>query len=410
MKQVVHNQCKVESEVGTLKQVVLHRPGRELERMLPEHLSRQLFEDIPWLRRMQEEHDGFAHTLTQEGVEVFYLKDLLQQVFSRRDVRQKFQGELLASGRNCDDRTATFLQEFLENQSVDSFVEFMISGISMEDLGGLKKELSLSDFIHDSHYFYINPVPNLYFMRDPAVVIGEGLALGTMFAPIRKRESEFMKLLWEHHPLLGKGTMNLCYTNQGPHTLEGGDVLVLSADALLVGCSQRTGVAGIELLVKNLFSKDSTIQHILVAQIPSMRAYMHLDTVLTMVDIDKCIVYPGVLEELSLSSVSRGANGAFEYRQEESLEKALSRYLKHSVELIPGGGDDPTVAAREQWNDGMNTLALAPGKVIAYNRNEVTNRLLRKRGVQVLEIEAGELVRGRGGPRCMSMPLKRLEQ
>lgn len=409
MQWSIHNQCKVESEVGTLKQVVLHRPGRELERMWPENLSHQLFEDIPWLHRMQEEHDGFARTLTREGVEVFYLEDLLRQVFSGKDIRQRFQEVLLASGRNCDDRTATFLQDFLEDQPVDSFVRFMIHGISKEDLGGLKKELSLSDFIHDDRYFYINPVPNLYFMRDPAVILGEGMAIGTMFSPVRKRESEFMKLLWEHHPLFGEGTMELYYTNQGPHTLEGGDVLVLSQDVLLVGCSQRTGVAGIELLAKNLFSKESRIQHILVAQIPSKRATMHLDTVLTMVDTDKCVVYQGILEELSLSSVSRGAKGAYVYRQEESLEKALGRFLKHSVELIPGGGTDPTTAAREQWNDGMNTLALAPGKVIAYNRNEATNRMLRSRGVEVLEIEAGELVRGRGGPRCMSMPLKRLE-
>jgi arginine deiminase len=192
--------------------------------------------------------------------------------------------------------------------------------------------------------------------------------------------------------------------------LEGGDVLVLSKDTLAVGCSQRTSVAGIEKLANQLFTGNGDIKQLLIIQIPNMRAYMHLDTVFTMIDYDKFSIYAGILDAINVFTVSKTLVGAYAYAQEENLQKALAKYLKTSVELIPSGGADPVTAAREQWNVGTNTLAIAPGKVVTYGRNEVSNRVLRNRGIDVIEIEASELVRGRGGPRCMTMPLYRTEE
>ncbi|QSX07748.1 arginine deiminase [Alkalibacter rhizosphaerae] len=403
-------QLQVCSEVGPLKKVMLHRPGRELERILPEQLSELLFEDIPWLSRMQKEHDGFARELKESGVEIFYVEDLLQDVLHDEVRRRKVLEDVLEGSDTCDKPAKDFLYEYLQEKSAGEFVDYMIGGINKEDIKEFKKVKSLSDFVEDPHYFYINPLPNLYFMRDPAVVIGDGIAIGSMHSPVRKRESGFMRLLYEHHPLFARGEMDLYFSNDFQHTLEGGDVLVLSKDTLAVGCSQRTGVAGIELLADQLFSSHSDIRNLLIIQIPKVRAYMHLDTVFTMIDYDKFTIYSGILDAVNVFSVTKTESGAFDYAQEENLQKALEKYLKTSLELIPSGGDDPVTAAREQWNDGTNTLAIAPGKVVAYGRNEVSNRVLRSRGINVIEIEASELVRGRGGPRCMSMPLHRTDQ
>lgn len=400
---------QVHSEIGTLKKVMLHRPGKELERILPEQLSELLFEDIPWLTRMRKEHEDFASTLTDAGVEIFYVEDLLTEIFRDDTLKKKMMEDVLDVSDTCDRPVKEFLHAFLQDQSAEAFVEYMIGGISKEDIKAFKKEKSLSDFIQDPHYFYINPLPNLYFMRDPAVVIGRGIAVGSMSSPVRKRESGFLELLHKNHPVFGKGSMETYYSSTFHHSLEGGDVLVLSKDTLAVGCSQRTGVAGIERLAEELFSRQNTVQNLLIIQIPKVRAYMHLDTVFTMIDYDKFTIYAGILDAINVFSVSKTQSGAYKYAQEENLQKALEKYLGTSLELIPSGGSDPITAAREQWNDGTNTLAISPGKVVAYGRNEVSNRVLRKRGIEVIEIEASELVRGRGGPRCMSMPLCRLD-
>jgi arginine deiminase len=306
--------------------------------------------------------------------------------------------------------TKEFLYEYLQDKSTQDFVDYLIGGVNREDIKAFKKERSLSDFIENPSYFYINPLPNLYFMRDPAVVIGNGLAICSMYTAVRKRESMFLRLLYEHHLMFGQGQTELYYDNHAQYSLEGGDVLVLSKDTLAVGCSQRTSVAGIEKLANQLFTGNGDIKQLLIIQIPNMRAYMHLDTVFTMIDYDKFSIYAGILDAINVFTVSKTLVGAYAYAQEENLQKALAKYLKTSVELIPSGGADPVTAAREQWNVGTNTLAIAPGKVVTYGRNEVSNRVLRNRGIDVIEIEASELVRGRGGPRCMTMPLYRTEE
>jgi arginine deiminase len=398
----------INSEIGILKSVMLHRPGTELERITPEHLSEVLFEDIPWLSRMRQEHDSFASELKSRGVEVLYVEELLKDVFRIDAVRDKILADVLEESETCDKPVKDFLYDFLKEKSVDEFAEFLIGGISKEDIRAFKKEKSLSDFIKEDHYFYINPLPNLYFMRDPAVVIGEGIAIGSMRTPIRKRESLFLRLIYDNHQIFDDIRKEPYYSQDYHYSVEGGDVLVLSEDTLAVGCSQRTGVAGIEMLADRLLKKDTHIKKLLVIQIPKVRAYMHLDTVFTMVDYDKFTIYPGILDRINVITVEKNQTGRLCYKQEENLEMGLKKHLKlDRISLIPSGGIDPIIAAREQWNDSTNTFAIAPARVMAYGRNEVSNKVLRKNGIDVIELEASELVRGRGGPRCMSMPLYR---
>lgn len=399
---------KINSEIGKLKSVMLHRPGIELERITPEHLSEVLFEDIPWLSRMRQEHDIFANELESRGVEVMYIEELLKDVMKIEEVRDKVLVDILEKSDTCDKPVKDFMYDFLKEKSVDEFVELIIGGISKEDIKDFKKEKSLSDFIKEDHYFYVNPLPNLYFMRDPGVVIGEGMAVSSMRTPIRKRESLFLQLIYDNHPMFDGIRKPLFYSQEYRYSLEGGDLLVLSDDTLAVGCSQRTGVAGIEMLADRLIKKDTHIKNLLVIQIPKVRAYMHLDTVFTMVDHDKFTIYPGIIDKVNVITVKKNYAGKLCYKQEESLTSGLKKHLKlDSVCMIPSGGSNPIIAAREQWNDSTNTLAIAPGQVMAYGRNEVSNKILRENGIDVIELEASELVRGRGGPRCMSMPLYR---
>jgi len=257
----------INSEIGILKSVMLHRPGTELERITPEHLSEVLFEDIPWLSRMRQEHDSFASELKSRGVEVLYVEELLKDVFRIDAVRDKILADVLEESETCDKPVKDFLYDFLKEKSVDEFAEFLIGGISKEDIRAFKKEKSLSDFIKEDHYFYINPLPNLYFMRDPAVVIGEGIAIGSMRTPIRKRESLFLRLIYDNHQIFDDIRKEPYYSQDYHYSVEGGDVLVLSEDTLAVGCSQRTGVAGIEMLADRLLKRH-----------PHKKASGHTDT------------------------------------------------------------------------------------------------------------------------------------
>ncbi|HCX65289.1 MAG TPA: arginine deiminase, partial [Eubacteriaceae bacterium] len=358
---------QIESEIGRLQKVMLHRPGRELERIIPGHLTESLFEDIPWLRRMQEEHDGFARLLQANGVEVHYIEDLLKDVLHEASHREQLLKHILETSENCDKPVKRFLTEYLRDKSVEDFTDFLIGGVTKEDIKTFKKEKSLSDYIKEEHFFYVNPLPNLYFMRDPAMILGRGIAIGAMYSEIRKRESQFFSLLNQHHPVFASVRDKTYYEPTCGHSVEGGGSLVLSKDTLAIGCSQRTGVAGIEQLADRLLNGTSNFKKLVVIQIPKNRAYMHLDTVFTMVDTDKFTVYPGILERVNVITVTKGQDGYLDYCEEEGLKEGLKKQLNLPyVCLIPGGGEDEVVAAREQWNDGVNTFALKPGTVFAY--------------------------------------------
>ncbi|MGI6703858.1 MAG: arginine deiminase [Clostridia bacterium] len=405
------NGILVNSEIGKLKAVILHRPGDELERLTPEYLAEMLFDDIPWLKKMTEEHDGFADALRSRGAHVYYMKEMLEDVLEMDGVKPKMIRETLdLSGiENPDLREA--ITDYLQQLTTQGLAEKLIAGLPKSDITDMERHLSLVDYINEDYPYYINPLPNFYFTRDPASVIGNGISINTMKVKARKREGLLLKYFYKYHPIFNATPTPLWYNYNNKHSLEGGDILVLSREVLAIGCSERTTAEGIELLCRNLFEGLEALDHILVVLIPHVRAFMHLDTVFTMVDHDKFTIYPGVEERVKVFKVTRNSKPySLHVQSEDNLTTALKKSLKlPAVKLIRSGGGDEVTAAREQWNDSTNTLAIAPGVVITYNRNEASNEVLRKNGIEVVEIDGQELVRGRGGPRCMSMPLLREE-
>jgi arginine deiminase len=379
-----------------------------METLTPDVLENLLFEDIPWLKRLQEEHDGFAEALRGAGCEVFYYSQLLSEILSSPEVAKTAVDNLVQTGRIPQSRLKEEITERLTSMSADRLAEVMISGLRKDSVPHKDDEKRLSWWIQEDFPFYINPVPNLYFTRDTGAVIGDGIAISSMRTLARQRETFLLNLIRLHHPLFSSLKSPAWYSPDMGDSLEGGDILVLSENAIAVGASVRTGSDAIETLAHRLFHGDSGIREVLVIRIPAARAYMHLDTVFTMVDRDCFTLFPGVEDAIKVFHLTPGTNGNIRIREKMSLEGGLAEILKiPSVRIVRSGGDDRNTAAREQWNDSANTLAVRPGTVITYNRNTASNDNLRAAGVDVLEIEGSELVRGRGGPRCMSMPLQR---
>ena len=402
----------VKSEIGPLKKVLLHRPGKELEQLVPQELERLLFDDIPYLALAQQEHDTFAAILRDQGVEVVYLEDLMAETL-RRDptLRERFVFQFIQEGGPVARNHADELFDMLMGiEDEDLLVQKTMSGVTTEELADRLKDGPLTRLTRERRQFVLDPIPNLYFTRDPFASIGCGVSLHRMFSVTRCRETIYGDYIMRHHPEYA-GHVPLWYERDWPFHIEGGDILNLSARVLAIGLSQRSSPEGIELLARRLFSDErSEVRRILALDIPSIRAFMHLDTVFTQLDRDKFSVHPDILHSLRIYDIRRDGSSERMHVEErsESLEHVLCDALGlERVTLIRCGGKDNIASAREQWNDGANTLCIAPGKVVVYNRNYVTNEILRASGVEVFEMPSSELARGRGGPRCMSMPLVR---
>lgn len=400
----------VRSEIRPLKKVLLKRPGRELEQLVPNSLEQLLFDDIPYLRGAQTEHDAFARTLKEQGVEVVYLSELTAQTLEGNDaLRRQFVADFIhRSGCVADSYREELTEVLLSLPTARELVCKTMTGVRFDELpqrcGG-----SLSSLRSDRTHFVLDPIPNLYFTRDPFASIGRGVSLHHMYSVTRNRETIYSEYFLRYHPDFA-GQVPFYYTPDEPFSLEGGDILNLSAEAIAVGISQRTMPEAVERLAKNIFLDEAAqIRRVLAFDIPSTRAFMHLDTVLTQIDRDKFLVHPNILERLQIFELTPGKRGAVKVRRlDESAETVLAAAVgADRVQLLQCGGGDQIAAQREQWNDGSNALCLRPGTVIAYDRNYVTNDLMEAAGVQVLRIPSGELSRGRGGPRCMSMPLVR---
>ena len=402
----------VKSEIGTLKKVLLHRPGKELEHLVPEELERLLFDDIPYLRLAQQEHDTFASILREQGAEVVYLEDLMAETLRLNPgLREIFVGQFVREGgpfaRNHAEELFAMLTAIPDEREL---VLKTMSGVTTAEMRGELRSGPLTSLTRERRQFVLDPIPNLYFTRDPFACIGRGVSLHRMYSVTRCRETIYGDYIMRFHPDFA-GQVPFYYDRNDPFHIEGGDILNLREDLLAVGLSQRSSPEGIELLARRLFRDESCpVQRILVLDIPNMRAFMHLDTVFTQVDRDKFTIHPGILGSLRLYELRRSGPEMSAEELWSPLEDVLRDALGlDHVTLIHCGGMDNIASAREQWNDGSNTLCIAPGKVIVYNRNYVTNEILRRHGLEVFEMPSSELARGRGGPRCMSMPLVRGE-
>lgn len=404
----------VRSEINPLKKVLLHRPGRELLNLVPDRLPELLFDDVPFLKVAQQEHDAFAQILRDNGTDVVYLEDLMTDVLTLHpELKEPFLYQWLTEGNIKTKKWQDKLYRYLtENFQGKDLVEKTMEGVTLKEMGGASA-YSLQDMIAPVDDLVVDPMPNLYFTRDPFASVGTGVFLHKMRFPTRCRETIYADYIFKYHPDF-EGLVTRYYDRGFHANIEGGDVLNLTEDTLAIGISQRTSPDAIELAARNLFKDpNAKIRTVLAFDIPVSRAFMHLDTVFTQIDVNKYTVHPAILGPLTVYEITPSPKDPEDLRIrriDSDLQHILEEFTHvDDVQLIYCGGDDMIAAAREQWNDGSNTLCIAPGKIVVYERNDVTNEILDKAGIHLLKMPSAELSRGRGGPRCMSMPLIRAE-
>ncbi len=389
----------VTSEVGQLRTVLLHRPGPELKRLTPRNNDQLLFDGIPWVSRAQEEHDAFAEALRSRGVEVLYLTELLVETLAGAEARQRAVEGVTASLR-LGDTLREHLRDWLGGLGPEELCEVLTAGLRNDEVrggSGLVTSLLAGDD------FVIDPLPNLLFTRDSSVWIEDRVAVTSLAMPARRRETQLMQLIYALHPRFADRTILHGWHREH---VEGGDVLLLGPGVVAVGVGERTTPAGAERLARQLFS-DGIAHTVLAVPIAQERATMHLDTVCTMVDVDTVTLYPNLADRLVAHTVTPGEGDHLEVGPARpflvAAAEAMGLERLHTIDT----GLDPVTAEREQWDDGNNTLAVAPQVVVAYERNTETNARLEAAGIEVVAIAGSELGSGRGGPRCMSCPIAR---
>ena len=401
----------IKNEIMPLKRALLHRPGSELLNLTPDSLQRLLFDDIPYLKNARDEHDEFSRILKMTGVDVIYLEDLMAEVLDNNpEIKEKFIRQFVYEAGiktpKYKNTVINFLMGFSNNKEL---VLKTMEGININELHAMERdsEHSLLDLVTEEGKFLAEPMPNLVYTRDCVATIGNGISLNKMYANTRCRETIYTEYIFMYHP--DYKDLKKYYDRYSAYSIEGGDILVLNEHVVAIGISERTSSEAIEELALNMFKdKDCQFDTVLAFKIPNMRTCMHLDTVLMQIDYDKFLYHPGIINTLSVFEIKEDIIDGVKVRKiNDSLENILEKYLKRDLTLIPCGGGDKIISEREQWTDGINVLCISPGVIVAYDRNNITNAVLRRYGVKVYEIRGSELSRGRGGPRCMSMPLIR---
>ncbi len=390
------------SEVGTLRAVILHRPGPELQRLTPRNNDALLFDGLPWVAKAQREHDAFAAVLRSRGVEVLLLADLLTEALAHSGAARMHGISAAVDARRLGVPLAQELSAYLRSLPPADLARILMAGMTFNEVPFHGAELSLVRLMHHGGDFVIEPLPNLLFTRDSSFWIGPRVAITSLALPARVRETSLTDLIYAHHPRF-LGVRRAYESRSAP--VEGGDVLLLGPGVVAVGVGERTTPAGAEALARSLFD-DDLAHTVLAVPIRQERAQMHLDTVCTMVDVDAVVMYPNIVDSLSAFTIHRTEAG-IRIDDEVPFVAAAADAMGIEQLRVIDTGLDPVTAEREQWDDGNNTLALAPGVVVAYERNSETNARLADSGIEVLSIEASELGTGRGGPRCMSCPAAR---